>query len=114
MGTPSSVKRSTDATGDDILTLETGDGAHIQAVVLVDDDGALAVEYATSDVAEDGAVTYVGKTSPSEGWQVIRIDESSGLAIRYAGSANNPDVTSYADAWSGRAGLVYGTIGEAL
>lgn len=125
--TPSSIKRSIDSSGDDILTFATGTGSQAQGVALVNDAGAqvgvvanpLAVAdaavlaalggYATNDLAEAGALTYVGKESPAGEWLVQRIDATSGLEIRYAAVANNPAVLSYAEAWADRAGLTFGT-----
>jgi hypothetical protein len=188
--TPSSVKRSTDASGDDILTLTTPAGQQVQGVALIDDAGAqvgvpgnplpvagsVAVSnlpatqpvsgtvevsnlpatqpvsgsvevsnlpatqpvsgtvsiaanplpvadaavlaalggYGVNDLAEAGALTYVGKESPAGAWLLQRIDATSGLVVRYASVANNASVATYAAAWAGRAGLTYGTFGEAL
>ena len=110
--TPSSVKRSTDATGDDILTFRTAGGKEVQAVGPVDDAGGQIVGFVACDLAEAGAVTYVGKQSAGGAWLVRRIDATSGLELRYATIANNPAVTTYAAAWAGRAGLTYGTWSE--
>jgi hypothetical protein len=130
----SSIKRSTDATGDEILTLTTPGGAHVQGVALVDADGAqagiaanplpvadaavlaaLAQTYGTNDVvAASTTLTYVGKEKPDGAWLVLRLDTSSGTVIRYATVANNAGILGYAAAWAGRAGLSYGTWSEAV
>lgn len=112
--TPAVVRRSTDATGDDILTFATLAGRLAQGVALVDDAGVQVIEFAVCDLAEAGALTYVGKESPAGAWLVQRIDATSGLVVRYASVANNASVATYAAAWAGRAGLTYGTFGEAL
>lgn len=122
--TPGSVTRSDDLTGDEILTLEVPGGALAQGVALVDDSGAqagvgrnplaVAEVYASMDVAEAAPLTYVGKLARDGAWLVQRIDETSGMAVRYATVANNALVADYATAWAGRAGLTYGTYAEAL
>lgn len=111
--TPSSVKRSTDATGDDILTLTTPGGDHVQAVALVDDAGSPMLDYGVNDVAEVGTVTYVGKEAAGGTWIVQKIDATTGLVIRYATVGNNAAVADYAAAWAGRLALTYGTWAEA-
>lgn len=113
--TPAAVKRSTDATGDDILTFATLASKLVQGVALVDDAGAQVVEFAVCDLAEAGALTYVGKESAAGAWLVQRIDATIGLVVRYASVVNNATVTTYAAAWTARATtLVYGTYAEAF
>lgn len=85
-------------------------------------DGTLDVEifndrtvYATSDIDEASAtVTYIGKMDADGAWMVMKIDSSSGTAFTYATELNNATVTSYADAWTARATLTYGTYSEAF
>ena len=125
--TGSSVKRSLDTTGSDIVTLhDSVGGGEVQAVALVDAALAhlgvaanpLAVSdgWATNDVVDAAAtVTYVGKERADGAWWVMRLDASSGLAIRHASIANNPTVTTYAAAWAARATtLISGLYGEAF
>ena len=119
--TSSSVKRSVDATGNDIITLhDSVGGGELQAVALVDAALAhagiaanpLAVSdgWATNDVIDATAtVSYVGKERADGAWWLLRLDATSGLEIRHATIANNALVTTYAAAWAARATtLVYG------
>lgn len=131
--TPGAVTRSVDATGDEILVLEAPGGELAQAVALIDDAAAqtgvpsnpLAVgdaallaalaaqaEYATNDVEEVGALTYVGKQRVDGAWLVQRIDATSGLEMRYATAGNNGAVADYAAALALRGGGLTAT-GEA-
>jgi hypothetical protein len=70
-------------------------------------------EYATNDIEEVGAVTYVGKEDPAGDWYLQKIDKSSGTSIRYATVKNNATYTNYTDAWTDRASLTYGTYSQA-
>jgi len=65
-----------------------------------------SAEFSTNDLAEAAPLTYIGKSNGTD-WEVQRIDETSGLAIRYANIENNPSVLTYADAWAARASLAY-------
>ena len=112
--TNSSVKRSVDAIGDDILTFQTSGSKQVQAVASVDDSGAQIVGYGACNVAVAGAITYVGKESAAGAWLVMSIDATSGTVIRYATVANNVAVLTYAAAWAARATLTYGTYSEAF
>ena len=70
--------------------------------------------YGIQDVEEVGALTYEGKQDGASNWLVVKMDESSGMSILYATSKNNPTVTSYALAWTGRAALIYGGYPDAF
>ena len=71
--------------------------------------------FATSDIDEASAtVTYIGKMDADGGWMIQKIDTSSGTAFTYATVLNNTSVTSYADAWTARATLTYGTYSQAF
>lgn len=96
----SSVKRAVDSAGDDILTYQLGTGEHIQAVANIP---ILDV----NDLEEVGAVTYVGIENANAEWIIKKIDETSGISIRYATIANNGGYSTYTDAWTARASLTY-------
>ena len=55
----------------------------------------------------DGDPLYLGKAKSDGTWLVQKYSTSSG-EMRYANLSNNAGVTTYASAWSGRAGLTYG------
>jgi hypothetical protein len=123
----SSVKRSTDASGDDIVTLrDPVTGAQLQGVALVDGGLAQLGVPANPLSVSDGwgandldeatvTMTYVGKERADGAWWILRLDTTSGLAIRYATITNNPTVATYTAAWAARAAtLIYGTYGEAF
>jgi len=72
-------------------------------------------EYVTNDVAIPSAtLTYVGKEDADGDWYIQSIDTTSGTSIRFATETNNPTYTAYADAWTDRATLTYGTYGSAF
>lgn len=97
-----SVKRTPDASGDDIAVV-TIDGKQVQAVANLD-------RFGTNDVASPSAtLTYVGKTDAAATWLVMSIDTTSGTSIRYATVLNNVAVLTYAAAWAARATLTYST-----
>ena len=54
----------------------------------------------------NGDPLYVGKSAGGNTWLVQKFSTTSG-AMLYATQANNPDVTTYADAWAGKIGLTY-------
>lgn len=106
--TPSSTKRSVDATGDDILTFTTASGKLIQVVADV-------AGYVTNDLEEATATqTYIGKERADGAWMVVSMDTSSGVVLRYATVTNNATVATYAAAWAARATLTYETYGESM
>lgn len=96
----SSVKRATDASGDEILTYQNESGAHIQAVAHIPIQDV-------NDLEEVGDITYVGIEDANAVWILKKIDESSGIAIRYATVSNNPTKITYSEAWTARASLTY-------
>lgn len=110
--TPGSVKRSVDPAGDDILTFTTPGESHVQGVALVNDAGGQVLTYEVCDLVTDGSVTYIGKMSSGGAWLVVKLDESSGLSVRYAARPNNPTVLTYASAWAVYSALTYGTWAE--
>lgn len=68
----------------------------------------------THDIAEIGALMYVGKLNTDGDYEIMRIDSSADTQIRFATIINNPGVADYAAAWAGRAALTYGTYAEAM
>lgn len=71
--------------------------------------------WGTNDVDEASAtVTYVGMERAGGEWVVKKLDTAAGTSIRYATITNNPGAGAYAAAWAARAGLAYGTYGEAF
>jgi hypothetical protein len=97
----SSVKRAVDPDGNDIMTYTNGAGAHIQAVAPVPVQDV-------NDLEEVGAITYVGIENANAEWTIKKLDETSGLSIRYATVDNNGGYTTYSSAWTARASLSYG------
>lgn len=77
---------------------------------VTDSGGSALASYALNDFA-DGTPMYLGKAKPGGTWLVQQYDSSTG-AMRYANESNNPGVTTYSTAWSGRAGLTYGLYQE--
>jgi hypothetical protein len=99
--TKSSVKRAVDAAGDDILTYTVGSGEHVQAVAEI-------VIQDVNDIDEVGVITYIGIEDANAEWAIKRLDETSGIQIRYATVLNNGGHTTYSSAWAARASLAYG------
>ena len=62
--------------------------------------------YALNDFL-DGDPLYLGKVKSDGTWLVQKYSATSG-EMRYANLSNNAGVTTYASAWSGKAGLTYG------
>lgn len=67
----------------------------------------LLAPYALNNL-EDADTMYVGKASPDGKWLVQRFGKTTGV-MTYANRSNNPAVAGYSAAWTGRAGLTYGT-----
>ena len=101
----SSVTRAVDDTGDEILTYQDGAGAHIQAVANIPIQDV-------NDIDEVGAITYIGIEDANATWIIKKLDETSGISIRYATIGNNPTQSTYTDAWTNRATLTYGRYSE--
>jgi len=59
-------------------------------------------------------LTYVGIENISGNWIIFKIDESSGISIRWASQNNNSSITSYSTAWQNRTTLNYATYKEAV
>lgn len=95
----------------------TNDSAYM---INISDNGRLLTEgqptdsYGLNDEYESGAVKYLGMESADGKYLIRKIDSSSGKSFRYATVVNNPLVTSYADAWSSKESLSYGTIADAF
>lgn len=105
--TPSSVKRSTDATGDDIKTFSDA-GKTVQVT-------ADLAAFQTNNLDEATAtVTYIGKERVDGAWLVMKMDTSSGIALTYATVVNNAAILSYAAAWAARATLTFSSYGSAF
>lgn len=109
-----SVNRSVDPDGDQILVFEDAQQRKAQSVVIVDGDGNLTGEFATNDMATVGLVTYVGKEKSDQTWMIVKIDETTGMAIRYATQTNNALITTYTNAWASKETLVYDVYAAAL
>lgn len=71
--------------------------------------------WAVNDLATSGVVTYVGKEQADGTWYIVKLDETSGLAVTHATILNNPTATTYAVAWAARATTIsYGAYSEAF
>lgn len=98
MTTPTAVKRATDATGDNIATLQTAAG-HAQVTSSV----PLTALY--DDISD--TVAYLGHAEPGASqaasvWRIRRITTTSGVVTAWAdGDANFDNV------WANRASLTY-------
>jgi len=69
----------------------------------------------TNDIDEASeTITYIGKEDANGGWQIMKIDTTSGTAITYATAANNPGYASYATAWEARTMLTYSSYKDAF
>lgn len=68
--------------------------------------------------AKSGSTTYLGEESTLGDWKVTKIVASGtspnkSIEMTYATVKNNSGVTAYADAWTDRASLDYGTFAQA-
>lgn len=74
--------------------------------------GSLATlaDFSVNDI-EDGTTSYFGKTKPDGTWLIQSVTDTS---VAYATVSNNGAVTTYTDAWDGRATLTYGRFDEAF
>jgi hypothetical protein len=69
--------------------------------------GGSAIDpYALNDFL-DGDPLYLGKVKADGAWLLQKFSSTTG-EMRYANVSNNAGVTTYASAWSGKAGLTYG------
>lgn len=66
--------------------------------------------YQTNNL-DDGATIYVGKSKSNGTWLVEKFVQSTGVKT-YANLSNNGSITTYSDAWTNRATLVYGRFDE--
>ena len=71
-------------------------------------------EYQMNDKTADATVVYVGLEDSDGEWIIQQLDYTSGLSRRFATKKNNAAITSYDDAWTGRAALTYNTYGTAF
>ena len=69
-----------------------------------------ATSWGTNDM-DEGATSYYGQSSAGGAWKVIKLTDTS---VSYATVSNNGTVTSYTDAWTNKAVLVYGRFDEAF
>lgn len=68
--------------------------------------GSALDPYALNDFL-DGDPLYLGKVKFDGTWLLQKFSSATG-EMRYANVSNNAGVTTYASAWSGKAGLTYG------
>lgn len=59
---------------------------------------------------EDAATAYFGLSDKDGKWLIKRFIDIGGT-MRYANESNNPTVTTYSTAWTGRVTLNYGLFG---
>jgi hypothetical protein len=71
-------------------------------------------EYVANDIEETGNLTYIGFENLDGDYFIQKIDATTGKTIRFATLLNNSTITSYADAWTGRAALQYDTFSTAF
>ena len=72
--------------------------------------------FGTNNIDKASSTTiYEGLEDANEVWQVVKIETVGNITTNtYATNLNNSTVTNYADAWSGRTTLTFGTYGEAF
>lgn len=63
---------------------------------------------------ESDTITYIGSESNTGIWQIMKMDTSSGLELRFATVINNPSYTSYGVAWDNKNSLAYTTYSNAV
>lgn len=74
--------------------------------------GASALSaYGQNDIDDSTSTEYYGKSRQDGAWCILKV-ESTG--VTYATVTNNPSVTDYTTAWTGRAALVYGRLDQAF
>lgn len=73
-------------------------------------DSGGVTSYQVNDI-EEAATSYFGFSTTAGDWLVKELTDTS---VAYATVSNNGTVTSYTDAWTGRAGLTYGRFDEAF
>lgn len=71
---------------------------------------ATLAEFNVNDI-EESTTSYFGYTEPDGTWMIKELTDTS---VSYATVTNNGAVTTYTDAWAGRAGLTFGRIDEAF
>jgi hypothetical protein len=97
--------------GYEISSTKDGDKRHLDVKLASSDVSALGGGTYQTNNLEDAATIYIGKTKPNGTWLVEKFVQSTG-AKTYANLSNNGSVTSYSDAWTNRATLVYGRFDE--
>jgi hypothetical protein len=61
------------------------------------------------------SISYIGRMRFDGAYCIMKLDETSGSVATYATIQNNPQITTYDDAWDARAlTLIYGTPEEAF
>lgn len=92
------------------------DIAYREHLKLTSDSGANQVmdKFSLNDLEELSTVIYLGYEDPTGYWLVKKIDSTSGKSFRFATVLNNDAITTYTDAWTGRAALTYGTYSQAF
>lgn len=91
--------------GDGSVRVVNSDGTPVSQATALD-------SYKTNDIDDEWtatSITYLGKAKDDGTWAIQKIDETSAAlpVFTYATTSNNPAVTTYDAAWSGRASLVY-------
>ena len=77
---------------------------------------SIDARYHLNDLYEDSDVMYLGQEASEDDWIIVEMDKSDPNVInfRYATVNNNATITTYSDAWSGRATLTYERYVEAF
>lgn len=71
-------------------------------------------EFNQSEEVDDNN-SYIGEESVDADWRIRKIVKDGSITtITYATARNNPEVESYPEAWTNRANLEYGRVGEAF
>lgn len=89
-------------------------------VIVLDASGNQVTDFGTrfgtNHIDEaDASTTYIGKEDSEGTWLIQKISVSGTVtAYTFATITNNESVTSYNDAWTDRATLIYGTYSSAF
>ena len=84
-------------------------------VNVVNDDSNVFANYNVNDVESGLTTTYVGKSTNSGSWLIMKIDEvGTTTTIRWANVSNNAGTNTYNLAWTNKATMNYGLIGDLL
>ena len=72
-------------------------------------------EYFMNDSSTvENSISYRGLEDSTGDWIIEKLDETDGVARRFATKLNNTETTDYSDAWTNRADLTYNTYGTAF